>query len=259
MGTVELAAASRRTILTTIAGVLVCLAGTQALPSEFELGFRNPLDDTELSWMAQPGATQYQLLRATLKDFSADCATFETSLLYQTDATEPALGGVLHYLVRVLTPDPGSWGVASDGSVRPVSCMGPSGALVGSFGCKRGGAGGAAAPRLTQDCIEYEYLGEGLLLLNHVNTAFNCCPVFEAGITVDGDAIIVSEDEISGDCDCICLFDLNYEIVNLEPGIYDVTVIQEYLDPTDEPLDFTMDLLSSPSGMHCVDRDHYPW
>lgn len=243
-----------------MAGVLVCLSGTQAFSSdlEFELGFHNPLDKTELSWMAQPGATDYQLLRTTLKDFSADCTTFETSDLYQTDATEPVPGGVLHYLVRVLAPDPGSWGVASDGSVR-VSCMAPTGSLVGFYGCKRRDSGGATTTRLTQDCIEYEYLGGGYLLLDHLNTAFNCCPVFEAGVAVEGDTIIVTEDEISGDCDCTCLFDLNYEIVNLAPGIYNVSVIQEYLYPTDEPLDFTMDLLSSPSGIHCVERDHYPW
>jgi hypothetical protein len=238
---------------------LVCLSGTPALSTEdeFDLGFHNPLDKTELSWMAQPGTTEYQLLRSTLKNFSADCMTFETSELFQTDATEPVPGGALYYLVRELAPDPGGWGKGSGGFERTVSCMAPAGSMVGSYGCKeRGGPNGT---KLTQDCIEYQYLGGGHLLLNHLNTAFNCCPEFEAGIDFEGDTIIVWEDEISGLCDCICLFDLNYEIVNLDPGIYNVTVIQEYLDPTDEPLDFTMDLLSSPSGIHCVERDHYPW
>ena len=262
MRVVGLAAASRWTILTTMVGVLVCLSGMQALSSEveFELGFHNPLDNTELSWLAQPGATGYQLLSSTMKDLSSDCTSFETSALYQADATEPEPGGGLYYLVRELTPDPGSWGADSDGSARTVSCMAPTGSLVASSGCKewRATAGGTRT-RLTQDCIEYQYLGGGHLLLNHLNTAFNCCPEFEAGIAVEGDTITVSEDEISGVCFCLCLFDLDYEIVNLEPGIYNVTVIQEYLDWTDEPLDFTMDLQSSPSGIHCVDRDHYPW
>jgi hypothetical protein len=245
--------------MTTMVGAVVCLSGGQALSGEveLELGFHNPLDNTELSWTAQPGATGYQLLRSTLTDFSSNCITFETSDLYQTDATEPVPGGVLCYLVRELTPDAGSWGAGSDGSARTADCVAPTGGLVGSSGCT--GLRDAAGARSTEDCIEYQYLGGRYLLLNHLNTAFNCCPEFEAGIAVEGDMIIVTEDEISGDCDCTCLFDLTYEIVNLDPGIYEVTVIQEYLDETDEPLDFTMDLVSSPSGIHCVERNHYPW
>lgn len=249
-------AANRRTILIAMVGLLVCLSGTQPLSGadDFDLRFRNPLDNTELSWMAQPSATEYQLLRATLKDFAADCTTFETSNLYETDATEPDPEGLLYYLVRVLMPDPGSWGVDSGGSVRPVPCMAPTGSLIDSYGCKdKSGA------KLAQDCIEYHYLGGGYLLLNHINAAFNCCPEFEADIDVAGDTITVTEVEISGICYCLCLFDLNYEIVGLTPGVYNVTVIQEWLEPDDEPLDFTMDLLSSPSGIHCVERDHYPW
>ena len=80
MRVVGLAATCRWTILTTMVGVSVCLPGTQTLSDDvvFELGFHNPLDKTELSWMAQPGATSYQLLRSTANEFSADCVVFET-------------------------------------------------------------------------------------------------------------------------------------------------------------------------------------
>lgn len=262
MGIARLATAHRSTSLKTAVCVLVCLSSPQALLSEteFELGFYNPLDDTELSWLAQPDATEYQLLRSTVGDFSSDCTAFETSELYQADATEPEPGGGLCYLVRELMPHPGNWGLNSNGSARTVACMAPTGSMVGSSGCKTWGDNARpTGTRLTQDCIEYEYLGEGRLLVNHLNTAFNCCPEFDAGIDVEGDTITVWEDEYGGECDCDCLFDLSYEVVNLEPGIYEVTVIQEYLYPTDEPLDFTMDLLEAPSGIHCVERDHYPW
>ena len=129
-----------------------------------------------------------------------------------------------------------------------------------SIGCKElGESFGAIGTRTTEDCIEYEYIGGGQLLLNHVNTAFNCCPEYEAGVEVEADTIVVTEDEIDGPCDCICLFDLNYEIIHLEPGAYDVIVIQEYVDETDEQHAFTIDLYASPSGIHCVERNHYPW
>ena len=74
-GIVGLATLNRRTILTEMVGVLACLSATLAMSSEveFELGFHNPLDKTELSWTAQQGATGYQLLRSALTDFSADC------------------------------------------------------------------------------------------------------------------------------------------------------------------------------------------
>ena len=78
MGIVRFAVASRWTILTALVGVSFCLSATPASPSavEFGLGFHNPLDDTELSWTAQPGATSYQLLRSEALDFSAACTTF---------------------------------------------------------------------------------------------------------------------------------------------------------------------------------------
>lgn len=260
MGIHGLRSTGRRNISTMMLAVPICLSGTLALSSEggFDLGFHNPLDDTELSWSEQPGATGYQLLRSPRTDFSAECVTFETPGLQQTDATEPLPGEALCYLVRALTPDPGSWGASSDGSVRAVSCVAPTGGLVGASGCIFTRGAGSRAPS-NLDCIEWEYLGGGLLLLDHLNAAFNCCPEYEAGVVVEGDSITITEDEISGECDCICLYDLNYEIGGLAPGVYSVTVNQEYLRPDDEPLDFTMDLHSSPSGTHCVERDHYPW
>jgi len=256
------AAASRRTSLIAVLAFLIWPFATRVMASDgaYDLGFHDPADPTELSWNAQPGATQYQLLRATRPEFPDGCTTFETFELCQADATEPQPGELLYYLVRVLMPDPGSWGLDSNGSVRTVSCMAPPGGLVDSYGCKQPGETRGGSPvRSTQDCIEYQYLGGGQLLLDHVNTAFNCCPEFEAGIEVIGDAIVITEDETWGECDCICLFDLSYEIAGLAPGVYHVTVHQEYLEEGDEPLGFTIDLLASPSGLHCVTRDHYPW
>ena len=48
-------------------------------------------------------------------------------------------------------------------------------------------------------------------------------------------------------------------VSDLEPGRYRVIVDQEYLREDDEPLHFTMDILSAPAGSHCVERHHYPW
>ena len=63
----------------------------------------------------------------------------------------------------------------------------------------------------------------------------------------------------NGGCYCLCLFDVDYEIVNLPPDEYVVTVIEPYVPPGEEPLEFMVDLRTTPSGSYCVTRDFYPW
>ena len=112
----------------------------------------------------------------------------------------------------------------------------------------------------SQDCMEYDYDGENILLLKHVNAGFNCCPKnIIANITIDNYSIIIEEIEIDGECDCLCLFNLSYEIKDLEPGQYRITIIEPYVPKDEETLEFTIDLLTTPSGVFCVERDYYPW
>ena len=82
-----------------------------------------------------------------------------------------------------------------------------------------------------------------------------------ADIGIQGNVITIQEDESlepGGGCDCLCLFDMDYRIDNLPPGEYVIRVYGMYLLGA-EILEFTVDLASSPSGTHCVYRDHYPW
>jgi hypothetical protein len=137
---------------------------------------------------------------------------------------------------------------------------GPDGALVGASDCKeRDDPPGTLGKPGNQDCIVYDYDGNGRLRLTHVNTAFNCCPEYVAEAVVEEGTILLREREIEGMCACLCLYDLEYEITGLEPGAYDVVVRQEYLDPRDPPLEFRVRLISAPSGEHCVERSRYPW
>ncbi len=139
----------------------------------------------------------------------------------------------------------------------------PIGTLLDYYGCKefqKGTAIDSTPP--DQDCIEYQYDGAGLLLLKHVNAGFNCCPdEILADITIEGNVITIEENESleSGGCYCLCLFDVDYQISNLESGEYTIRINGLYLEEGDEILQFTVDLASSPSGSFCVYRDHYPW
>jgi hypothetical protein len=110
-----------------------------------------------------------------------------------------------------------------------------------------------------QDCIEYTYDGSNTLLLMHVNAGFNCCPTLDFEIAVEGDTITIEEIELEGLCTCLCLFDVDFEIQGLAPGTYHLVVIEPYRPAGEPVLEFTMDLVGSPSGEHCVYRSRYPW
>ncbi|UCC43050.1 MAG: thrombospondin type 3 repeat-containing protein [Candidatus Zixiibacteriota bacterium] len=138
----------------------------------------------------------------------------------------------------------------------------PSGSIIDHTGCKSIPLGDPV-PDTSNDlsCIEWAYDGGSILTLNHVNAGFNCCPIIAADIRFDGNTIIVEElDSLeNGGCDCLCLFDVEYEITNLSPGEYRILVIEPYRWEGDIELDFTIDLSTAGSGVHCESRTHYPW
>jgi hypothetical protein len=62
-------------------------------------------------------------------------------------------------------------------------------------------------------------LHDGYLYVNHLNATFNCCPgTIGADILVEDNKIIIGEYESSGDCNCICPYDLSYEVGPLVEG-----------------------------------------
>jgi hypothetical protein len=148
------------------------------------------------------------------------------------------------------------------GGSGPWDPCGPKGTTVGFTDCK-----GYAALKATedmppdQDCVEYQYDGESVLLLKHVNAGFNCCPdSFAAEFHIQAGRITIDEIEwLTHPCYCLCLFDLDYQITGLPPGEYTIRAVEPYLQEGDEILEFTVDLVSSPSGAYCVQRDRYPW
>ena len=142
----------------------------------------------------------------------------------------------------------------------PCSGVDPSGNLVDQTGCKVFGEELITVDSSTfLDCIEYEYDGAGLLTMKHINAGFNCCPEFEIVFHFEGSVITIEQIELEGLCDCLCLFDLDYQIENLTPGEYTITVIEPYTQEWDDPLEFDVDLSEAGSGNFCVYRYIYPW
>jgi hypothetical protein len=85
-------------------------------------GFHNPADRNEYSWTPQQGATQYEIARSGVPDFSMDCLTFTTSETFWVDTEQPLQGEVFHYLNRPVAPNVGSWGQTSALEERVVPC-----------------------------------------------------------------------------------------------------------------------------------------
>jgi len=142
----------------------------------------------------------------------------------------------------------------------------PNASLVSYHGCKTFPQGRDAGSQVSifyapnQDCVEYQYYGDSILEIQHINAGFNCCPgEIVADIDFSGNVIVIRENETESGCFCLCLFDVNYEIEGLMPGIYTIKFIEPYTNAQDEKLEFTVDLSRATSGTYCVYRNHYPW
>jgi hypothetical protein len=141
----------------------------------------------------------------------------------------------------------------------------PTGILLQYNGCKQfldnaSGQFDGFAPGQQDDCIEYQYSETGALTLRHINGGFSCDPgEITADIVFNGNQITITEKESQFSADCLCLFDLDYKLVNLPPGEYTLQIIELYVDPGDQTLELTLQLFSTTSGSHCVQRTYYPW
>lgn len=147
-----------------------------------------------------------------------------------------------------------------DGSPSGVGPQKPFGILLHHSDCKTNAESGPAAEaHPNTDCVEWSYSQDGTLALRHVNAGFNCCPfMITADFTITEDEITIVEHEARAQCRCLCLYDIDYKIVQLPAGIYTIRFIEPYLlgDPA---LSVRVGLSSNPAGSFCVDRTHYPW
>lgn len=135
----------------------------------------------------------------------------------------------------------------------------PQGTFIGMSGCETlvtqppvdtmGGSG---------DCIEWHYLPGNVLLLWHHEAGLNCCPNLGTDIVIDGSTITIHETDL-GLCDCSCLYDLSFQVINLPPGEYTISVVEPLIQEGDKKLECTVDLARFPAGAHCVERTYYPW
>ncbi len=86
-------------------------------------GFLDPGDRDTYSWPAQPGATEYHVIRSHSPEFVAPCLQFTTPATQVIDSEAPSTREVFYYLNRATAPYPGSWGAMSSGVERMPECV----------------------------------------------------------------------------------------------------------------------------------------
>ena len=111
-----------------------------------------------------------------------------------------------------------------------------------------------------ESCVEYSYDAESKTLsVKHINTAFNCCPdALYAEVTIEGNTITIEEIERKQECNCMCLYDIEVEVYNIEIQPYTLKFKEPYIGEQYE-LSFGINLNEETSGTYCVERTNYPW
>jgi hypothetical protein len=112
----------------------------------------------------------------------------------------------------------------------------------------------------TLSCVEYSYNSrKRKLTMNHINAGFNCCPgSLHVQAEMKGDTIQILEFEKEAGCRCLCLFDLDIEIIGVERQKYQIQLIEPYV-AEDENIAFEINLNDNPHGTYCVTRKKHPW
>ena len=77
-----------------------------------------------------------------------------------------------------------------------------------------------------EESVEYTSKGDGYVFVNHVNSILQCCSDEKrVDVTRSGNVISVREYDPVTSCNCLCPFDIQYEIGPLTPGEYTVTFV----------------------------------
>ena len=136
----------------------------------------------------------------------------------------------------------------------------PQGILVAYAGCKNFTPITSSSVDLFssdsgQECLAYEY-GGAILRIKHINAAFNCCLETIAGnVKIEDNVITIESEGILANgqgCFCDCLYDVDYEILNLRPSVY-ILVFPGF------SRSWEIDLRKTASDLYCEPRNNYPW
>ncbi|UCC32531.1 MAG: hypothetical protein JSU86_09655 [Phycisphaerales bacterium] len=122
-------------------------------------------------------------------------------------------------------PDPPAY--CPGGWPGPMGCSGPRLGAYSNSGCLPGSE--RAVDSSTEPCSEDDQIdlapGPGTLTVIHRNASYNCCQDdIRVSLSVAGNVLQFTEEEVppGGYCHCICCFNVESTVIDLEPGEYTV-------------------------------------
>ncbi len=132
---------------------------------------------------------------------------------------------------------------------------GTGGIITASSGCKsqtqgKAGIGLQAADTYQADrtYVQYEFENNNLFL-KHINAWFNCCPTSISAVAsvVDGTISIEEKEDLSRSaCKCLCRYDLDMKVDNVEAVQYTIRIITPQVA---QPIEFNIYLERQTSGV----------
>ncbi|MDD2569496.1 MAG: hypothetical protein PHV14_02765 [Bacteroidales bacterium] len=132
--------------------------------------------------------------------------------------------------------------------------------IITDMTCKEPSGVKGNQPGFDQSCVVYNFEGDSVLIINHYNASFNCCPEeILVDFEIKGDSLIIREDDREELCRCLCLYDVEIRVHNLKKQLYKVRFEEPYVLKDTTQLIFNMDLREDPIGHVCVTRNYYPY
>lgn len=116
---------------------------------------------------------------------------------------------------------------------------------INSSGCKTVGSNAKSTNGLVAgpETITLSAREGGWMLVEHNNSMFNCCTEqFIVKISSVDNTILVDEDEDNHSCNCVCPFDVSYEIGGLEKDVYTLVIRKGGLELLKEKIVYTNEL-----------------
>ena len=112
----------------------------------------------------------------------------------------------------------------------------------------------------TLSCVYYTYnMEKKQLHIEHKNTAFNCCvDLLLFNDQIQNDTILIKEMEHNGQCNCLCLYDIEMKVENIKAQKYILKITEAYAEQ-ENPFIFEIRLDSIISGRFCLQRYNYPY
>lgn len=135
-----------------------------------------------------------------------------------------------------------------------------SGRIVSNSGCLQFKSTNEIMVDDSLSCAQYSFdAASHILHITHYNAGFNCCDLsISSEITISNDTIFIREVEGEPMCNCLCLYNLEFEISGVNPQNYVIKFIEPYCRYHDF-LIFPVELSGTPSGTECVVRHFGPW